>query len=127
MKRQLQLQAIKDISTLPLRYWTINKMPLVGMYNTVGTTKRPDMRFRLEMGNDQVQNEVMKHLNIETLKSSPTGHDSSKETGGFLSGQDNCDTNSRLDTVNRIRSTISGELAKDSDSSRPINIFKRGK
>ena len=34
MKRQPQLQAVKDISTLPLRYWTINKMPLVGMYTT---------------------------------------------------------------------------------------------
>jgi len=43
------------------------------MYNTVGITKRPEMRFRLEMGNEQIQNEVMKHLNIkyiETLKSS---------------------------------------------------------
>jgi hypothetical protein len=73
MKMQPQLQAIKDISTLPLRYWTINKRSLVGMYNTVGITKRPEMRFRLEMGNEQIQNEVMKHLNIkyiETLKSS---------------------------------------------------------
>ncbi len=33
----------------------------VSMYNNV--TKQPEMRFRIEMWNDKVQNEVVKHLN----------------------------------------------------------------
>jgi hypothetical protein len=33
----------------------------VSSYNNV--TKQPEMRFRIEMWNDKVQNEVVKHLN----------------------------------------------------------------